>query len=303
MGKEENPSLADVEVKVDIIDPWLSNDVSFRNNSKSTTAPDLRIRCIIGNGSKTLADDVFIFESENLPSGKITLPKRYKLAAGKYDVFAWADWVDGVQHNPLGYDLTSVADITPVFKNGEYSMFHDCFNAVGEIDLSAPGGKWYESPSVEISMTHVSGQLQIVATDYAEYSQAAFPGMSPEATLSATVDYEDAIPSAFNLRDNSPIRPLDNVSFDSPLEITSLPVEEMIIAADRLLLPEAPMDFLITVTVMNEAKAIVSRVENVRVPMQRGCITVVKGNFLTNHILGGITVDTSWNGEIDIILQ
>lgn len=301
-GEEENPTLVDVEVRLNVDDVWEAVQVETEN-VKSSLEPDLRVCFLIERNGIRIACYEFAFSVNDLTDRLITLPAQYRLASGRYEFYACVDRIDAVSHNPLAYDISDLTDIKPLYENGTYSKYHDLLVAATAVDVSDSAIVEGENLIAELTASHSCGRLQIVATDYADFYSSEGASLPSEAGFYATVIYQDAVPSAFNLIEDSPIRPVDNLSFSTPVELTSLPVEEMIITSDRLFLPRDEMDFHISVSLFNEAKAMVSQVNDIKVPMKRGCTTTVKGNFFTNRIAGGISVDPSWSEEIDIYVS
>lgn len=92
----------------------------------------------------------------------------------------------------------------------------------------------------------------------------------------------------------------NEVEFNVPLDFSSASDGLLLIGFDWLFADDNVSDVSLTITMFDQYLVPVSRVSGIVVPLQKGRLTTVTGDFLTNEVGGSISIDTEWDGTIDI---
>lgn len=266
------------------------------------------------------ADEVTVDKSEPAFSGSvivsdfaeinkavITVPADYR----KYRVIAWMDFVPEGGTEDLYY---TGGDLTNISFNGAYvgsEEHRDAFRGASDVDLSR-----YQGVGITIDrpvkMTRPLGKFRVLALDRENFiSQYNIRhGIAPAADSETKTDvnlddftvvftYVGYAPSAYDA--------VEDVSIDaeSGLEFTSGITD----AGDGTLelgydyvFADAGGETTVTVSVALYEQGYESPLSQntFAVPLRRGGITTVTGNFLTSSGGGGITVSPQFDGENEI---
>lgn len=290
-----------LEIRLDNI--WSHLALDYDVATKSVATPHLRITAEITGGGQHGTSISAVVPYEDVENDIFVIPLSSPLPQTQYSLSLWCDFVSPDSQEPYGYDVSSPHEIRPLFGHGEFSFLHDCWSHTCKFDLKGDGHGDGSIAMIPIVPAFPSGRFRIVATDYEIFIAAHADEIRRGDTFMVVVEYNDEIPEAFNLYEGSPCRPEENVTFSTPLDIISIPGIEMAIAADRLFALDTPMDISLSITVFDSAKTVVAKTTGVSFPIERGKVTTISGDFLTNIISGGITIDTAWEGEITIDLQ
>ena len=99
-------------------------------------------------------------------------------------------------------------------------------------------------------------------------------------------------------------RPVDvrtGVSFPSVL--TDIKDGEAIMGFDYVIVGEGDAGVSVTVACHDENGKRLSGIDGIKVPLQRGRLTTVRGNFLTTRSSGNVQIDSSFDGKFDIEIK
>lgn len=288
--KEEDPTLVETVFVLGFPGDWEKVEAP-----RHRASGDGRKRVVLelrGAGSAVMRKE-FTAEMDDGDGRTLTIPAPFLLEPREYRLAVWCD--------DSQFSAYDVADFNDIPAPGKHFYSHDpspCYCYSGSFDLSEAAGEWSRSVEVPVAMECPTGRFRIVADDYASFLATFRDGISKGESYSVEISYGSPVAAAFNLNENSPARPVDNVVGSRTLDIITIPGIEMEIASGRLFVPEEGMEITLTLTLYNSAKAVVSRTAGVTLPVHRGKVTTVRGDFLTDFIIGGISVDTAWDGEI-----
>lgn len=302
-GDGDDPTEVRAALELDLGTEWTEDKISYDDDSRSAQSPVLRTAVSVARNGSTVMKFEHTVAKDEIENGTLLIPLPQPLTAQSYDVRIWCDYLDPVSQSPWGYDITSLSDIKPLYDNGDFLPYQECKSFRGAIDLTSHQGEWDVRTVIPVAMQFPTGAFRVVAEDYADFLQLFSTDFVNGEEFTVVVEYETAVPAAFNLAEDVPTRPETGVKFQRPLGYIISPVEELEIAADRLFVTSEPMDVSICITLFNSAKAVVARTNGVTVPLVRGKTTTVSGKFLTNLISGGLTINPRWDGEITIVIE
>ena len=278
-------------------------DSNWENlKDEATRASEIPMRLFItlqgNNGTNQKLTKVIYPADITDDTYRLTLPS--KLKAASYSIAIWADCLLPESLDPAGYDISDPWLIKELRPRGEESDYRACLTGLRDFTLRNQQGEWDTSEEVEISLSSPMGRIRLVADDYQEFLDQTEEARSKGETYRVAVSYESDIPGGFSLPDGQAMDPVSGSGFTTPLPIIVVPGIEMCIASDWLFNPPGRHTHTVTVSVYNSALVMVSQTSGIPVPVERGKITTVTGQILTNFITGGITLDNIWAGEITI---
>lgn len=303
-GRQEDPTLASVTIKIKPAYSWgnifITHSDENQPPSKSPRDPSKRIILEVVREGSVMAhlEKVIAPDDEEYESGEASF--NLKIPPDDYKLAVWCDLLEPGSSKPFGYDASKLSDIRMLLKHGDSGDGHECLSYLGDLRLKATTID--ETIEIPINPTPPVGRFRIVADDYSDFLKQNEEAISMGATYYVEATYQSAIPGAFSVIEDSPMRPTDNVTFSRPLEIITIPGIEMGIASDWLFVSEGSDTHTVSLTLFNSAKAVVSKTVKITFQLERGKVTTIHGNFLSNYISGDFVIDNIWEGEEDIEL-
>lgn len=285
-------------------DPVLRSreDGLFGRQSRAESWP-LRVIAIITDTYGKSRYRNLIFEPDELTDEGITISLADDLKANVYHVAVWADYVNKITHNPLGYDAEHLPYVTELIEHGKETASRLCLYGSEDIDLTSLAGSWNETREIEITLSPPVARFNLIADDYDEFLEYTEEARRHDEQYYVTVTYNSEIPLSFNLIEGVPMRPEEKCGFTVPLHIITVPGIQMSVASDWLFNPSYRIYHTLSLTVYNSAKVPVAHTGNITFPTEQGQVTTVRGKLLTNFITGGIRIDNIWEDEIIIELN
>ena len=228
------------------------------------------------------------------------------VAPGTYDVLVWADYVRAGSGEPY-YNIDNFAAIT---YNGTYegnNDYHDAFRGVARIELIAD--IMDNAPDeLSIYMQRPFAKFELITNDIdafitSEISRRGLPAGSQIDLSEYTVVYQYVgfYPDTYNMFTDKPIDASSGVSFTS--SITKLDDSTATLGFDYVFVGDGESVVTVQVGVYDKDGVEVSRTESIKVPLNRSQHSLVHGDFLMSTASGGVNVDSSYNGDHNIVIQ
>lgn len=247
--------------------------------------------------------------------GELEHVERVSLAEGRYRLLAWVDYINHGSDEDLYYNT---ADFSRIGINGEWKGSvndKDVFIGECEIDLTRYGS---EVPPVKavFDLTRPVARYEIITTDIEEFKtkmlaaalkeQAGTSGdTKAEVELNdyyAVLTYTSYIPNMFDLTDNTVRDASSEYSFRS--EISELSATEAILGFDYIMIKPDGSTIGVDVSFYDkENNRKIASTGNIEIPLQRGHVTRIRGEYLTKKSDGGIGIDPGFDGDHNIKLD
>ena len=227
-----------------------------------------------------------------------------RLHARKYNIVIWSDYVSDIDiQSDLFYDTK---DLYPVKYKGAYTACNnakDAFTGNAEIDLRQYSDTKGTSVDVAIDMFRPIGRYQLIATDVQSFQRRLANGGVQPAQLKMRLRYVDFIALGYNCIDGIRKELTAEIEYCTPLpDLSDFQGHELELGFDYCLcaatetIPTAAF-----VEILNQADEVLAR-DYIIIPVQQGMNAIIRGRFLTAAIDGGMTIDPSFDGEINIDL-
>lgn len=245
--------------------------------------------------TRYVAANQTILHGENSISAIFTLPP------AKYTVAAWVDYLDEAD------DFYDVTDLSAIKINDNYHGSNDLDNAfvgISEIDLT-PHRNQTTQVVKTIPMECPCAKIRIVAIDAEKFLIRMLAKGETKATdLSAfTVrfTYPGFLPTSFNVFENNPNDVSTGVAFTS--QPVLLDDNDYLLGFDYIFVNGPESSVLLDVAVLDGNGDVVNSVSEISIPIARGKVTTIRGEFLTGSYKPGVTIDPGYAGEIEITLD
>jgi hypothetical protein len=252
---------------------------------------------------------------------------------GKYTVIVWADYVS--QLNPEGdmfYNATDFSEIrlTSNTVHRANTTHREAYFATEDVDLTDPDT---EEVELNMDMEIPMARYQFIASDLEEFlvyarsraearaaSKAADDSQSADSKAgdskagdkapddsrsivslddyTIVVHYTSFMPCSFNLFTNKPADSWTGISYTG--KVNKVTDTDALLAFDYVFVNHAETSISAYLELYDNEGELISRTENVEIPIVRGHYTTITGKFLTSLAQGGIGISTEYNGEFNM---
>lgn len=292
-GDGYDPTLVQAGIELSFDINWETNNVSF------TKANDKRFRLTIemtrNNNSVGICEHYL--SEEEFVAGNVRLIMPFKLHAVAYKVTAWLDIVEYDGNNSLVYDLSSLSEIRRADNHISWTDRELCATSTTNVNLYTYKDQWGAKAIIPMRLTTPLGRFQIIATDTEKFRDFISESVKRGETYSICLSIENRIARGFNAYEGEIAGYLESPEYYFPF-----PGDGSIMANGSLFSNDEETFIKARVLVYNSARIIISRSPSIQFPLQRGKVTVIKGDLLTDYYTNSINVNNIWDGEIIIEL-
>lgn len=235
------------------------------------------------------------------PQGDGTYLVELSVPEGTYDLRLWTDYAR--TDAPLAdtyYQTESLKAVSIVTE--PYTANTDAKDAAyhNENNVVLPE----EGATRTIPLQRPLAKYRIIADDvktYRKLSEAEPEKYPPIEELTVTVQYEGYFPSTFNVTNGKPVDSVTGGSFTTRFLFGTNNSEEVQLASDWILADTEGSFVKLVLVITDSQENEVNRVAGIRIDYRQGCLTTLRGKFLTEGKNGGgITIDTDWK---DIVIE
>lgn len=234
---------------------------------------------------------------------------------GEYKVCVWSDMVANANVEPH----YNADDFAVIHFNGDYrgnNDYRDAFRGTGE--LSVERDYTFRAPdTLNVAMQRPMAKLEFITTDIVEFVEKeitritrknASAGASQPSEVDKTrVNISDyMVRLSYNyMRDNysfitdKPMYSVAGAHFDS--YISALNSREAVLGFDYAFVGTADTKVYVTISVFDAEGEMISSTNLMEVPLMRNRHTVMRGMFLMENAVGGVTIDPDYEGDHNLI--
>ena len=228
---------------------------------------------------------------------------------GNYTVKAWVDFVDRGSTDHKYYNTDKFSEIT-IHKHEGNCEYREAYIGTIEVEVIRYGS---QVPLVEgtLEMSRPVARYEFLSADLDEFIE------KETRLLNTGVDEKDAkkldlndytvrvyytgfMPSAFNMHSNRPNDSKTGVYYDSKIQ----PVDDKHakLGFDFVLANPDDASVVAAVVIFDKNGVELAGTTDIHIPLKRGMLTTVKGNFLMKESSGGVSINPDFDGEFNIIL-
>lgn len=225
----------------------------------------------------TTRQSVFITSTPLTQGDTLTFP--VKISPAENNIRVWVDHIPAENTSASYYNtcnLSSVTVTTPYQANTNQKI---AFAGSLDIDLTRFKGQEYAETVVPLELTSPFGTFRVLTTDYREYIHD-HPGVAP---IKIEIKYRNYYPCGYhvgnqcaNLNDFK-----TNISFTG--ELTEQSDHSALIAYDHVFVSSDQPDIAIDLFFYSADGTLIQKVKNILVPIERGKLTTISDNFLTQE--------------------
>lgn len=283
--------------------PGITKAAARADNNADNT--DYRRRFIIEarRNGKPEARQVTVMKDAEDGDKKLTLPINLKLHAVEYTLVVWTDYVAAGTETDLYYnteDLQQIACTDPYTGSTDY---RDCLYGTASLDLRPYRDQWNASVQAKVDMVRPLAKYEIIATDVDYFLAKTKKQRATGGPFTITCSYSYFFPTVFDALSGKPCDWWPDVSFTTPLTVPDDGTQECTVATDYIFVNGSESSVVLSIEIHDSEGNILSRIQDIQIPYQRGHITTLRGHFLTSGMEGGIVIDPDYDGDIEVDLD
>ena len=293
---------------------------AVKSLSATSEGDSLDMRCIVEVFKDNIGGELVerrIVGCDPSPDGNPVVTMPLALHAGRYSVVAWLDYVDDGSLADKYYKATALSAIhipdASSYVGDEERK--DAYTGRDELDLTRYYDIWRADMAYEMRLEMPTARIEFVATDYdrllekvsnsngeQHFTKAGVPytGDVDLSQIQVSVLYAGYFPSGYNAYTGKPNDATLGMSFDA----TARPLSqaELRLAGDHVFVNGTESAVTVNLQVKDRNGVLLNEVEGLKVPLVRGKLTTIRGEFLTRSISSGIGINPGFDGEFDVVI-
>ncbi len=227
------------------------------------------------------------------------------LPRGSLTCLVWVDYVNGDNSDADGYYQTDDFQEIILDDRGNYvgnSDLRDTFRGRGSISIAC------ESKTLHIDMSRPMAKYEFIATDLQKFLYAVSAHLAESRSVdlgdyTCRVHYDGYLPCSFNMFTDKPADAWTGMSYSGQLRPTDDDGEALLGYDYVFVNDDNNASVMASIEVVDGLGDVVARTNTMEIPLLRGHLTTVKGDFLTSHTVGGTMIDSEFNGEYNIFIH
>ena len=231
-----------------------------------------------------------------------------QLNAGDYELLVWVDLVANAGDMPF-YDADDFGEIVLV---GDYCGSNElraAFSGSATVSLKEE----MVADTIEVAMQRPLARFELKADDFAVFVSREMERLNENVADGDSVVpfnledytvvcyYVGFMPCAYSLYTNRPVDSATGVKFLSTMK----PVGDTgaLLLDDFVFVNDKSSIVSVRVGVFDAKNELVSLTGTIKVPLNRGCKSLLSGEFLTSKKTDGVTIDTGYDGNFNLIFK
>lgn len=303
-GEGVDPTLLQVGVELSVDIDWQPIGASL--TKASGVSADHRLLIEFSRNGKLHGRCEHRIPADEYAEGKIRLIMPFDFNAVEYTVTAWLDCVDNsptFESNSCFYNASSLSEIKRADNHISWAEEAECAFASTSINLEEYRDRWNAKVVVPLSLYSPIARFEFVATDFDKFYDYVSDKVNRGETYSVCLAFECMIATAFNAKKDEASIYLTSPEYNFPFPIPDTPAsfDGKIISASAFV-SDKPQTLKAKVLIFNSARMIISKSPSMEFPIERGKLTTVTGDMISDFYTGSFDINNIWDGEIIIEL-
>ena len=227
--------------------------------------------------------------------------------AGDYHLVAFAAGTDGTDGASCLYDMSDLSNI--VYASDSYpgpTDLKECYDL--RMDINLPHDEWFAEKHISGLMESPMGRVEIISEDadgleerIMEMTHAHVADEDFLASYEIQWEYALYFPTGYNALTGVPNKAETGIGFKS--DILPLSDNEVLLGYDYVFVNGDYTEVNITLRLYDKVSGeMLNGYSGLEAEIYKGKTTVIRGMFLTTENGSGISIDTGFDGSIDITL-
>lgn len=234
------------------------------------------------------------------------------LPAGTYSAVMWQDVL--TNNKNCFYESSSLKAVTIPSAQDYYACTDTKDASCLSITLDVPASnEWNKTISYEVDLERPVSKITVLSTDATQFVQRCAEYfltrsgllMSAEVLdrVAIQIDYQGYILTRYNVMTDEFHGSALGYSYQGMLQPTG-DADNLVIGTDYIFVNGVTGTCWIKVKAIDiESDEIIMETDKIEIPLRRGHETIVSGDILTMYWGQGVSIDTHFSGEFDIVVQ
>ena len=232
---------------------------------------------------------------------------------GSYDIMVWADMTESAGDSYF-YDAGNFSEIRLQGAPRGSTDHRDAFRGTGSITVVTDNIE-HAPDTLDVEMQRPMAKLELITTDLQKFidKQMQLLSKDPEKrgdnhsikvdlkTYRIVFQYAGFMPDTYNMFINKPIDSSMGVMFES--KMTVLNDNEASLGFDYVFVNGQEAGVSLQIGLYDAENKQLAFSEPITVPLRRNRHTVLRGSFLMQQASGGITIDSDFDGNHNIVIE
>lgn len=232
---------------------------------------------------------------------------------GNYNFMVWSDLIE-TSGDSYFYDADNFAEIKLQGEHQGNADHRDAFRGTNSVSLVADIEE-HQPDTLDVAMQRPLAKFEFITTDLQKFIDKEMEILKKEAETrghdnptrvdindyKVIVLYSGFMPDTYNMNTDKPIDSSMGVFFES--ELNALNENEASLGFDYVFVNGKEAGVSVQIGLYDSENRQVAFSEPINVPLRRNRHTVVKGSFLMQQASGGITIDSDFDGNHNIVIE
>ncbi len=267
------------------------------------------------------ADSTIVFTCDDVAN--LDCSRKLTLREGQYNIFVWTDFVEEGTETDKFYSASEFSEIVLSDKNSYVGScdFRDAFRGSRQSTVTVRKDEMSEPVNeVTVAMKRPLAKFKFVSTDYMVFvenmlkaealknKESASSGVGSPESRGVNPDdykvlfrYEGFMPCSYNMFTDKPADSWPGVSFEGAMRPNDK--GEVDLGFDYVFVNGTEAGVSVRMEVYNAEGKLVASSPVIDVPLKRGRLTIVKGEFLTSIASGGVGIAPDFDGEYNVEIK
>lgn len=268
----------------------------------------------IYGGTRQSTFEVTNLEGKTVTKGKVEqqsddfsdIKLSLSLQPGKYKVALWQDFEDRDRRRFYSVDSPASIGIDSNELYSGSSDFKDASVNVAELDIPE-SGEWYKTLAFDEDLTRPVAKITFISSDGPLFIRKCSSILKTKSDIqeikerfSINLSYDGYILTKYNAFSDAFTGSKTGYSFQGNLRETSNPAQ-LSVGSDYVFVDGETGTFWIQITVVLDETTTIMESPLFKVPVRRGCETIVTGDLLTMFLGQKVVVNPGFNGEFNFV--
>lgn len=295
-----------IELSVDfspINDPLITSYADARTGDFDVRY-QVAVYAMSGAQSGQLVERI-VWTSDVLEAAPTTVSTDVDLHAERYDIYAWIDFVPSGSTEDYYYITDDLRKVSLADPNVCGLDTRDAFSGKTSADLTQYRNVKFADITIPVAMERPFGKFKILTTDVKKFLDSYKPvGTYTDVVPSRTkLHYTSYFPTSYN--QDTRLAHIDDfkLGINHIADVTEQEGNQAVLSYNYVLVCNDNTTVTAEIEVWNKDGDRLITVRNIRIPIQRNRLTIVKGEFLTkDYGTGGTGIDDRFDEEFVIIV-
>lgn len=274
--------------------------INYDTPTKASEKPLYRFVIEVLLDGEIISHEEVRMTSEEFSLGELQHRISTPLAPDIYQIGVWFE--AQTSEGDYFFDAEKLTMVNHLDNSTTSAQEIQCGYATDFLDISNVSPKEESRVVKELHLSHGGAKFEIVATDIQDFITNKKDALLQGEEYKVKLSFSWPLSQCFNIYGNNYVfDTVSNLEFSGRLRLPYAEYDELKIA-EGFLFCRGEDNANLSLSVTDTSLATVVKTSEFTIPIKRGSVTTVKGNFLTGSLGGSFSIDNIWEGEIKIYL-